>query len=208
MEEKDFSKLWGANGSVATITDDQYQQGWGYIGDNKPTRAQFNAWQQWADEKSYWLYMNKLGIDDTAKAAEKLKASRTIKLTGAVTGQGSFDGSDNVSIHTKMAISEVSLLVDGFEKRPSGVIEQWGTVDFTYMPEEKDYVLTFPIAFPKQCLNLSLTRKAAGETGGSTWNDGGALIISKDRLGARIVLARFSEDPRGTRGYEWRAIGY
>ena len=128
MEEKDFSKLWGSNGSVATMTDDQYRQGWVYIGDNKPTRAQFNAWQQWSDRKHYWLFMNKLGIDDTAKSAKKLETSRTIKVSGAVKGEAKFDGTSNIEIKVEQQGFEASLAPTGWHKDSTGLITQWGMV--------------------------------------------------------------------------------
>lgn len=43
---------------------------------------------------------NKLSKTDTAEAAKKLATARTISLTGDVTGSGSFDGSNNLSIAT------------------------------------------------------------------------------------------------------------
>lgn len=42
----------------------------------------------------------KLGATATAVAANKLATARTISLTGAVSGSGSFDGSGNLSINT------------------------------------------------------------------------------------------------------------
>lgn len=41
-----------------------------------------------------------------AATADKLKTARTITLTGAVTGNGSFDGSGDVSIATTAAATE------------------------------------------------------------------------------------------------------
>ena len=43
--------------------------------------------------------------DSNVASADKLKTARTISLTGAVTGSGSFDGSGNLSIDTSYAVS-------------------------------------------------------------------------------------------------------
>ena len=47
---------------------------------------------------------NKLNVDGIAASASKLAAARTITLTGAVSGNVDFDGSDNVSIKTTATV--------------------------------------------------------------------------------------------------------
>lgn len=46
------------------------------------------------------------GYVDKALTADKLKTARTITLTGGVTGAASFDGSNNISLPTTLAIAE------------------------------------------------------------------------------------------------------
>ena len=206
MDEKDFSKLWGSNGSVATITDDQYQQGWVYIGDNKPTRAQFNAWQQWSDRKHYWLFMNKLGANDTAQAAKKLETQRTIKVSGAVTGEAKFDGTGDIEIKTSQNGFEVNKAVDGYEKRPSGLIECWG-----YVPKGAGAVntaikVTFPKSFSKNCFNVQIATK---EKGLANTGDGGFSVISVTTKEFTAQLQEFNSitGVSNIEGFFWRAIG-
>ena len=161
MDEKDFSKLWGSNGSVATITDDQYQQGWVYIGDNKPTRAQFNAWQQWSDKKDLWLYLNKLGTSDTAAAAKKLDTMRTIKITGAVKGETKFDGSADINIKTDLVGFESELVQKGWHRDPTGLIVQWGealVIQETKIQFHKDI---------KELFGIQVTTVTSGRPGGT-----------------------------------------
>ena len=206
MEEKDFSKLWGSNGSVATIADDQYRLGWIYIGDNKPTRAQFNAWQQWSDRKHYWLFMNKLGIDDTAKSAKKLETSRTIKVSGAVKGEAKFDGSDDVEIKTTQNGYEAKKAVDGYEQRPSGVIECWGYVARGAGPINSEVKVQFPKSFLKSCFNIQITTK---EKGLGNTGDGGYSIVKVTAKDFSAQLQEFNNitGVSNIEGFFWRAIG-
>lgn len=206
MEEKDFSKLWGSNGSVATITDDQYQQGWLFIGDNKPTRAQFNAWQQWSDKKAYWLYQNKLGVNDTAKAAKKLETECTIKVSGAVEGDAKFDGSNSIEIKTKQLGFEASKAINGYEKRPSGLQECWGYVARGNMADHTTLVVKFPKIFSKNCFNIQITTK---ENGVLVTGDGGFSVLDFDAKEFTVLLQVFNSGTgtKNIEGFFWRAIG-
>ena len=202
MEEKDFSKLWGSNGSIATITDDQYQQGWVYIGDNKPTRAQFNAWQQWSDQKAYWLYQNKLGINDTAKAAKKLESERIVKISGAVEGEAKFDGSGNVEIKAKQNGFDASLAKTGWHKDPTGKIEQWGSVTGVSEPQGTK-LINFPIFFPKECFDVRI-----GMVSSKTSRVEYVQVVSWDRTGA--VVATYDDvnkEQLGQLTFTWSAVG-
>ena len=178
MEEKDFLKLWSANGSVATITDDQYQQGWAHIGDNKPTRAQFNAWQKWSDEKSLWLYLNKLGSRDTAMAAKQLENSRAIKLSGAVKGEARFDGGADITIKTELVGFDSELIKTGWHKDPTGLIVQWGealVIQETKIQFHKDI---------KELFGIQVTTVTSGRPGGT--NTMNVHVIAPNNKGFSI----------------------
>ena len=202
MEEKDFSKLWSSDGSVATITDDQYQLGWAYIGDNKPTRAQFNAWQQWSDQKSYWLYQNKLGVNDTAKAAKKLESERTVKISGAVEGQAKFDGSGNIEIKTKQLGFDSSLAKNGWHKDPTGKLEQWGEVTGKSSPSGTK-LITFPKVFQKECFDVRI-----GMVSSKASRVEYVQVVSWDKTGAEVVTYDdVNKEQIGLLTFTWSAVG-
>ena len=206
MEEKDFSKLWASDGSLATISDDQYKQGWIFIGDNKPMRTQFNAFQQWSDQKAYWLYLNKLGIDDTAKAAEKLKTSRTIKVSGAVKGEAKFDGTGNIEIKTTQNGYDANKAQIGFEQRPSGLMECWGYVPRGSTSGHSTMLVKFPKAFTKSCFNIQITDK---EEGVLVTGDGGFSVLSYNTKEFTVLFQIYNSDTgaKNVEGFFWRAIG-
>lgn len=51
-----FEMPWAQNGEVEAIQDNQYKQGWAYIGAVPPSVEQFNKVQQLSDEKTAWLF--------------------------------------------------------------------------------------------------------------------------------------------------------
>lgn len=51
-----FEMPWAQNGEVEAIQDNQYKQGWAYIGATPPSVEQFNKVQQLNDEKAAWLF--------------------------------------------------------------------------------------------------------------------------------------------------------
>ncbi len=53
---KDFTKLWANKGQIEPINEDQYDQGWAYIGATPPSVEEFNVVQQLSDQKVAWLY--------------------------------------------------------------------------------------------------------------------------------------------------------
>lgn len=58
MTKPDFSKLFAQGGPLLPLTDQQYLQGFGYLGDNPPTVPEFNWLLQQIDEKLQWLNQN------------------------------------------------------------------------------------------------------------------------------------------------------
>lgn len=63
-------------------------------------------------------------------------------------GTGQFTGSNQ------------SLVTNGFQKLPGGLIIQWGTNTVAY--DETDTAIVFPTAFPTGCLNVTATVKSTG----------------------------------------------
>lgn len=89
----------------------------------------------------------------------------------------------------------------------TGIIYQWGTIDYTSAPGEKDYTFSFNIEFPNNSLNVSLTRKVKISSGARE-NDGGVLLASHNKSNFTVNFSRFSSDTGGLRGLSWFAIGY
>ena len=154
------------------------------------------------------LQDNKLDKTATAASASKLATARTINLTGDVTGSASFDGSGDVSIVTTLNLVDFanSKTQNGYQKLPNGLIIQWGSYEVTSHPGEAEIGITFPIAFPNSCLNVSATRSMAHH---SVDGDGGVLIISTTPTGATFSLQVInSSSIHQLRGFSWLAIGY
>ena len=90
---------------------------------------------------------------------------------------------------------------NGYQKLPSGVIVQWGTVDYGSSSGEMAVDVVFPSVFPTSCLNVTATRKSLD----NNWSDGTVGIVSYTSGSVRFQL-----NPRGegTSGCTWFAIGY
>lgn len=63
---EDFSKIYGstATGGLTPISDVNYAKGWEFVGSNPPTKNDFSYLQNLSDQKSQWLYSNKLQRTD------------------------------------------------------------------------------------------------------------------------------------------------
>ncbi|MBK1979144.1 hypothetical protein JE034_09765 [Achromobacter xylosoxidans] len=84
-----FKATWAQNGTTDRISAAQYSTGWAYIGSLPPTVEQFNAVQQFTDQKLTWVYrhleavatltgreLTAAGSDAISYAFENLNASR------------------------------------------------------------------------------------------------------------------------------------
>lgn len=60
MATPDFSKIWASESPLTpyTFSDDDYLDGWEFIGEIPPDRRMFDTWQKQADTKMQWLYSN------------------------------------------------------------------------------------------------------------------------------------------------------
>lgn len=58
MPTPDFSKIWASASPLPsyTFTDDEYTEGWDFVGSAPPTKNQFDAWFRYTDERLKWLY--------------------------------------------------------------------------------------------------------------------------------------------------------
>lgn len=58
MPTPDFSKIWASASPLPayTFTDEDYTDGWDFVGSAPPTKNQFDAWFKSVDERLKWLY--------------------------------------------------------------------------------------------------------------------------------------------------------
>ncbi len=151
------------------------------------------------------LQDNKLEKTANAVSASKLLNARTIFLTGAVSGSGSFDGSGDLTIDTELNNFTSLKTENGYKYLGDGLILQWGTVDYPSYPGEIEATANFPITFPNRCLNFVATRKLSGH---ASDGDGAVHLISTTQSTATVSLQIFGSTSNGSlRGFTWFAIG-
>lgn len=65
MPTPDFSKIWASNSPLPayTFSDEDYLEGWDFVGSAPPTKNEFDAWFKMVDEKLNYLYGQ---LQDTA----------------------------------------------------------------------------------------------------------------------------------------------
>ena len=61
---EDFDKIWASTSPLTPyeFSDSNYQQGWNFIGSTPPARQMWDFLQKKNDEKTQWLYNNKLSL--------------------------------------------------------------------------------------------------------------------------------------------------
>lgn len=112
-----FETQWAQNGGIETIDENQYRQGWAFIGATPPSAEQFNRVQQLSDQKAAWLFaqMKELaersgfelapltvdaltrGIDDSINAKSPMYGWRGLRGNNNASAPGSkFDVSADV----------------------------------------------------------------------------------------------------------------
>ena len=135
---------------------------------------------------------NKAGIITYAKIKEiapnpdlspyvKLTQLATESLAGIIkisTKAQVSAGTDNTTAVSPAKLKELytagaSKTQNGYQKLPSGVIVQWGTIDYASNPGELAVDVAFPLVFPTSCLNVTATRKSLA----SGNRDGGVNIV-------------------------------
>lgn len=60
----DFDKIWASTSPLTpySFSDANYQQGWNFVGATPPARQMWDSYMKLSDEKSQWLYNNKLSL--------------------------------------------------------------------------------------------------------------------------------------------------
>ena len=140
-------------------------------------------------------------VNKTVLSTESLAGIIKISTTAQVSA-----GTDNTTAVTPYKLKELytkgsAKAQNGYQKLPSGVILQWGTVADGSNPGDAPVDVVFPLVFPTSCLNVTATRKTlAGSSGG-----GSVGIVSYSSGSARFQLTTWSEV---VTGFTWFAIGY
>lgn len=178
-----------------------------------PTTSQ-NSWQAWATVSDITVSTNgnlkKTSGNNGSISLEVPTASDTQR--GAVRFATATEVANKLNVMAVVTPRNVSdMFVGGFTPNnsltlPSGHILKWGVVDYTSNPGEVLSNVTFPTAFPNDCLNVQLTRKMSqhGEAGDGTMN-----LISSTRSGFSASVQVISTNNMSLlRGYTWFAIGY
>ena len=146
------------------------------------------------------FYAYKAG-SGTSTGASKLDDLSDVVVTSPIANQTLVYNGTNFVNKTVEEPAGSSKTQNGYQKLPSGVILQWGTVDYASNPEETPVDVVFPLVFPTSCLNVTATRKIpAGSSG-----DGTVSIVSYSSGSVRFQLDTWGG---GAKGFTWFAIGY
>ena len=148
------------------------------------------------------------GTGATETSAGIVKISTTAQVSA---------GTDNSTAVSPYKLKELytsgsTKTQNGYQKLPSGVIVQWGTIDYNSNPGEIAVDVVFPSVFPTSCLNVTATRKSLANNAG----DGTVGIVSYSRGSVRFQLNTWGDGDytwgdggaSGMRGFTWFAIGY
>lgn len=155
-----------------------------------------------ATSQAVWVDLAKyLGVDG------KLDENKVVQTTGQSTTSVMSQKAVTDAI-PKINLNTASKEKNGwFKDGDTGIIYQWGTVDYPQHPGEKSVTIPFNIQFDNNSLNVSLTRKVISSVQ-EMENDVGILLISHNKSNFTVNLANYSSAHWGGRGFTWFAIGY
>ena len=143
------------------------------------------------------FYAYKAG-SGTSTGAGNIKISTTAQVNA---------GTDDTTAVSPYKLKELytagaSKTQNGYQKLPSGVIVQWGTVGYNSNQGGIAVDVVFPSVFPTSCLNVTATRKSLA----NNFDDGSVAIVSYSSGSVRFQLNTWGE--ASVRGFTWFAIGY
>jgi hypothetical protein len=97
----DFSKVWASTSPLTPyeFSENNYKEGWNFIGSNPPARQMWDFLQKQNDEKTQWLYNNKLSLSG-----------------GTIAGNLTVDGAlkqNNENVLTSSFITTISITITG-----------------------------------------------------------------------------------------------
>ena len=88
-----------------------------------------------------------------------------------------------------------SLATNGYFKFPNGLIIQWGYEAYSSAQQ----TVTFPLAFPNACLNVTASYYVSNDSGGV--DNGIAIASAPTTTSVKMSVANYT-------GFYWMAIGY
>ena len=154
-------------------------------------------------DSKFYAYKDGSGTSTGASklATENIAGIIKISTTAQVSA-----GTDDTTAVTPYKLKELytagaSKTQNGYQKLPSGVIVQWGIVDYASNPGYIAVDVVFPTVFPTSCLNVTATFQCLD------YNYGGGTvgIVSYSSGSVRFQLNSWGE---GSTGFTWFAIGY
>nr|WP_320145986.1 hypothetical protein [uncultured Anaeromusa sp.] len=227
MTKPDFEKIFASGGTTLPLTDSQFLQGFAYLGENPPTKEEFNWLFQQLCLKMQWLNQNAgfgrwqadhvyatgeicfssvigdyrfaectIGgqsgtaeptwgavgatvtdggvtwvVKDLRQGTSIGKIPALVDVGGGIAGLPAVNGSlltdlptPDLSPYLKSADynadHEKSLITNGYQKFPGGLIIQWGTV-INEGNINVEQTIPFNFTFPNSCLSVNCNRKGA-----------------------------------------------
>ncbi len=175
---------------------------------NKPPATSQNDWELFLNASAL-SYSNPIYIENNVV---KVRDASTAQK-GVVQFANATEVANRSNVSKAINPSNVgqtfsqSLGVNGWCRLPSGLIYQWGTIDESNNRGEDGRTVGFPMAFPSQCLNVTLTRKTASPSGDNS--DGGITLYATTRANFSIHYSTYTGSSSGSlRGFTWFAVGY
>lgn len=219
MDELDFSKIFGETAtSKASFTDENYINGWGYLGSTPPPYQLFDYLQGLNDKKSKYLYdninenKNNLLAHNTdlsahtailnAHNADVNAHSPITEMIGKILGATNWQENPVATlkdIKNTLGIGGIvaqKLEDNGYVKFANGLTFQWGSTT----NHSADVNITFPIAFSTKCFcGLVTAQKSTNYLTGSQCNPA-------VRIANTTGMVALMYDSSHT-GWYWLAIG-
>lgn len=138
-------------------------------------------------------------LNGNALTSSKWVAPRTLFITGAAEGQGSFDGSVNFSVNVALTGFANNKTESGFSYLGNGLILQWTKI--SSIPEGAESVVTLPVTFPTSCLSAQCTLNYT-----ANGNAHSAHIVSF--TSSTVTVCPTAEGSMGNSNVYVLAIGY
>ena len=168
MAELDFSKIFGETAtSKASFTDENYLNGWGYLGSTPPPYQLFDYLQGLNDKKSKYLYdslnesKNNLLAHNTDSSAHTAilnihnadvnAHTPILNAIKAISGMSAYDIAPSKTIATMIPLLGFGGIVaqkledNGYVKFANGLTLQFGLTGD--IPKNGTYQVNYPIAF-------------------------------------------------------------
>ncbi|MCF9034184.1 gp53-like domain-containing protein [Acinetobacter nectaris] len=156
----------------------------------------------WAKE---WTFVNNC-TGSFAVIIAVQNGGSTVSIPASTSSRVLCDGYNCFNITGFKFANDSQQSANGCTFLPSGILIQWGTVDYDSYPNEIQVDVTFPQPFPNNCFTAHATRKMSQH---SSNGDGGAnLIGTPTKTMASFSLQQYEGNYwYDLRGFTWFAIG-